>query len=52
MLYADRAGVHLLTRPNKMLFLWYTEEIENNLSGVGRAFFDVGRIRVRYNIKN
>ena len=39
MLYTDRAGVHLLTRSNKMLCLWYTEEIENNLSGVGHAFF-------------
>ena len=36
-LYADRAGVHLLTTSNKMLCLWYTEEIEN-LSGVGHAF--------------
>ena len=39
MLYADRAGVHLLTRSNKILCLWYTEEIKSNLSGVGRAYF-------------
>ena len=50
MLCADRAGVNLLTKPNKMLCVWYTEEIETNLSGVGRAFFGVGRIRVKYNI--
>ena len=34
MLYAGRAGVNLLTTSNKMLCLWYTEEIENSLSGV------------------
>ena len=49
MLYADRLGFNLLTRSNKMFCLWYTEEIENNFTGVGRAFFGVGRIRVKYN---
>ena len=39
MLFADRAGVNLLARPNKMLCLLYTEEIEKNLFGVGCAFF-------------
>ena len=39
MLYVDRTGVHLLTRPNKMVCLLYTEEIETNLSGVRHAFF-------------
>ena len=50
MLYADRAGLHLLTTSNKILCLLYTEEIENSLSAVGCSFFGVGRVRVKYNI--
>ena len=49
MLFADKVIDNFLTRPNKMLCLWYTEEIKNNLSGLVCAFFGVGRIYMKYN---